>query len=481
LTSQPTATVTIGLSTTSDECSFPPSASLTSLNWATGVTVTVAAVDDLITDGPQPCLIVTAPTSSADPTYDNSFDPADVNVTVDDNEVPGFTVSPTSGLTTTEAGGTAAFSVVLNTQPSSGVTVTLASADASEGLAGPASLTFTTLNWNSPQTVTVTGQNDDVDDGNIAYIVVLSPATSSDPDYNGLNPADVSLTNLDDDIAGFLVSAISGNTSENGITATFTIRLTSQPLATVTLALTSSDLTEGTVSPTSLTFTPVDWNIPHTVTMTGVDDALTDGAVAYTIQTGPAASADGLYNGINPNDVAVVNDDNDAIPIYLPLIVKNAASGPDLVIDSFSATSSGVTLVLRNQGNAPVVDAFWVDVYFNPSVTPGLNQPWPGIASHGAVWGVQGSALPLDPGDTLTLTSGDAFYFPALSSAPPLPVGANVFALADSVNFGTSYGAIQESDEGNNLFGPVISTAASEPPAAGQAEPPSPEGLPVRE
>jgi hypothetical protein len=291
----------------------------------------------------------------------------------------------------------------------------------------------------------------------------------------------VNVTNLDDDTAGFVISPISGHTSESGITATFTIRLTSQPLATVTLPLTSSDLTEGTASPTAVVLTSLDWNSPHPVTVTGVDDALTDGAVTYTIQTGPAASADGLYSGANHNDVAVINDDNDAIPIYLPLIVKNAASGPDLVIDSLSATSSGVTLVLRNQGNAPVVDAFWVDVYFNPTSTPTLNQRWQDIASHGAVWGVQGTALPLDPGETLTLTSGDIYYFPALSSPAPLPVGASVFALADSVNFGTSYGAVQEINEGNNLFGPVISTASSEPTAAGQAEPPSPERLPGRE
>jgi hypothetical protein len=43
------------------------------------------------------------------------------------------------------------------------------------------------------------------------------------------------------------------------------------------------------------------------------------------------------------------------------------------------------TVTIRNKGNAPVVDAFWVDVYFNPSHTPGINQPWDTIASHGVV------------------------------------------------------------------------------------------------
>ena len=40
-----------------------------------------------------------------------------------DNDAAGITVTPTSGLTTTEAGGTATFTVVLNTQPTADVTI----------------------------------------------------------------------------------------------------------------------------------------------------------------------------------------------------------------------------------------------------------------------------------------------------------------------------------------------------------------------
>jgi len=180
--------------------------------------------------------------------------------------------------------------------------------------------------------------------------------------------------------------------------------------------------------------------------------------------------------------VSVVNLDNDGVTIYLPLIFKDFISAPDLVIDSLTATSGGITVVLKNQGNALLVDAFWVDVYFNPSVTPSLNKRWQDIASHGAVWGVSGARLnQLSPGGTLTLTRGGAHYFPQFSSPPPLPVGANVFGFVDSVDFSTSYGAVQESNEGNNLRGPVISTADNGSPTAGQTESPSLAGLPDRE
>lgn len=45
-------------------------------------------------------------------------------------------------------------------------------------------------------------------------------------------------------------------TTENGGIATFTIRLTVEPISNVTIDMTSSDETEGIIYPLSLTFTP---------------------------------------------------------------------------------------------------------------------------------------------------------------------------------------------------------------------------------
>ena len=66
-------------------------------------------------------------------------------------------MSPTSGLVTTEAGGTASFTVVLTSQPTANVTIGLSSSDTSEGTVSPTSLTFTSSNWSTPQLVTVSG------------------------------------------------------------------------------------------------------------------------------------------------------------------------------------------------------------------------------------------------------------------------------------------------------------------------------------
>jgi uncharacterized repeat protein (TIGR01451 family) len=130
----------------------------------------------------------------------NSFSSSATDQTTVTSGLPtdGITVSAISG-PTSEAGGTATFTVVLNTQPTANVTIGLSSNDASEGAVSPASLVFTNSNWNSSRLVTVTGMNDDADDGDVVFSIVTAAASSSDGKYNGLNAADVSVTNLDDE------------------------------------------------------------------------------------------------------------------------------------------------------------------------------------------------------------------------------------------------------------------------------------------
>ena len=104
--------------------------------------------------------------------------------------------------------------------------------------------------------MTVTGVDDALVDGDVAYTIVTAAATSTDTNYNGVNAADVAVTNTDNDAAGITVTPTAGlTTTEAGGTATFTVVLNTQPTADVTIALSSSDTTEGTVRPASLTFT----------------------------------------------------------------------------------------------------------------------------------------------------------------------------------------------------------------------------------
>ena len=79
--------------------------------------MTVTGVDDaLVDDGDVTYTIVTRGHQRR-PGLRRRSTPADVAVTNTDNDAAGITVTPTTGLTTTEAGGTATFTVVLTTQP----------------------------------------------------------------------------------------------------------------------------------------------------------------------------------------------------------------------------------------------------------------------------------------------------------------------------------------------------------------------------
>jgi len=247
-----------------------------------------------------------------------------------------ITVSaPSPSATTTEAGGAINFTVVLNAAPTANVTVPILSSNTSEGSVNTSSLVFTPDNWNVSQTVTVTGMDDQVDDGNINYSIVVGAATSSDSAFNGLDPADVSLSNQDNDTAGITVSAPSGTTTtEAGGSVSFHVRLNSEPTADVTIVISSNDTTEGTVSTASLVFTAANWNVAQSVTVTGVDDTIVDGNVAYTVVLGAASSTDGLYSGVNPADISLTNIDNESPPPTKFYVVNDAATDRTYEYDS---------------------------------------------------------------------------------------------------------------------------------------------------
>src|SRR5262249_44101172 len=180
----------------------------------------------------------------------------------------------------------------------------------------PTSVTFTITNYNTPQTITITNQDDNIADKMQSYRIVTAPAMSADPLYNGINPPDVSVSNTDDDSAGITVTTgMNLTTTEADGTATFTIRLNSQPRTNVSITLSNSKPLEGTISPMSVTFTAANWNAPQTITITDVDDHVADGNQVYSIVTAPSTSTDPAYNGIDTLDVLGTNIDNNSAGI----------------------------------------------------------------------------------------------------------------------------------------------------------------------
>ena len=88
LNGSPLAPVTVGLSTTNGNLCIPESSvTLDSTNWDSGVSISVTIVDNPGSDGSgaQTCTIQTSASSSTDSSF-NGINPADINITIVDND-----------------------------------------------------------------------------------------------------------------------------------------------------------------------------------------------------------------------------------------------------------------------------------------------------------------------------------------------------------------------------------------------------------
>ena len=135
------------------------------------------------------------------------------------------TSTPTNSSTVTEAGSQSTFTVRLRSAPSANVTVAVSSDDTTEGSVSPNMLTFTTQNYATAQTVTVTGVDDVAQDGNVNWNVVLNPS-STDTTYNTLSNVNVAMTTTDDDAPSFSIDSPSVTEGDSGlVNLVFTVTL----------------------------------------------------------------------------------------------------------------------------------------------------------------------------------------------------------------------------------------------------------------
>jgi gliding motility-associated-like protein len=257
-----------------------------------------------------------------------------------DDDIAGFTVAPLA-LSTTEGGVGQTFTVVLDAAPATDVVLLLSSSDTTEGTLSESSLSFNSGNWNTVRTVTVIPFNDDFVDGDQNYIITISvddPASNNF--FDSLPNETISVTNSDDDTVGIIITAINGNTTEDGVATSFTIFLESEPSGDVIIPLSSNDLGEGTIAVSSVTLNAANWDTGVVVTVTGVDDAFVDGPVPYSIITGNVTSSDSNYDiltGANVPDVAVTNNDNDTAS----LSINNRTVNEGIGLAVFTVTLTG--------------------------------------------------------------------------------------------------------------------------------------------
>jgi len=276
-------------------------------NWDTAQIVTVTGVDDPTVDGDQATTITL---SVDDDNSDDAFDPlADqtVSVTTTDDDSASFTVAVTDGNTTvSEDGSTDTFSVVLDRQPLTNVVINVGSGDTGEATIDKAVLTFTPSNWDTAQTVSVTGVDDPTVDGDQATTITLAvDDDNSDDAFDPLADQTISVTTTDDDVAGFALSEMTVTVAEAGTTETFTVVLTAQPLSNVVINVASGNTAEVTVDSASLTFANVDWDQPQTVTVTAVNNDNQDTIISLSIDD---TASDDAFDSLSAQTVTVTRN-----------------------------------------------------------------------------------------------------------------------------------------------------------------------------
>ncbi|WP_422083634.1 gliding motility-associated C-terminal domain-containing protein [Ulvibacterium sp.] len=110
-----------------------------------------------------------------------------------------YTLSETA-LTIDENGGTGTFTVVLGTEPTSDVVLDVTSDDTAEATVDKAQLTFTATDWDTPQTVTVTGVDDNVVRDDSATITIAINDAGSDDIFDALANQEVAITLTNEDV-----------------------------------------------------------------------------------------------------------------------------------------------------------------------------------------------------------------------------------------------------------------------------------------
>ena len=303
LDAQPSANVTISLSfaagSDADITVNTPPLTFTTGNWNTAQEVTVsAAQDDDALNGS-----ATIEHAASGGGY-GSVSVSSVVATEADNDTAGVTVTPTT-LSVPE-GSNAKYTVVLDTQPSADVTISLSFAAGSDAdiTVNTPPLTFTTGNWNTAQEVTVSAaQDDDALNGSATI-----EHAASGGGYGSVSVSSVVATEADNDTAGVTVTPTTLSVPE-GSNAKYTVVLDTQPSADVTISLSFAAGSDAdiTVNTPPLTFTTGNWNTAQEVTVSAAqdDDALNGSA---TIEH---AASGGGYGSVSVSSVVATEADND--------------------------------------------------------------------------------------------------------------------------------------------------------------------------
>ena len=256
------------------------SGTVTFTSGQTTKTVTVQVTNDDVSEETEFFGFKISAPQGADLRGQRSEDVADVGLV--DDDARGVTIDPTSiSLDEPASGETAvagSYTVNLNSRPTDTVTVAIGGGDPAVSLSGDTltnnQLTFTTINWNTAQTITVTPVKDD----NAVGETITLTHTLSGGDYAGIAADSVTINLTDSDARNMVLSKQSLTVTEGDATGVrYTVKLAAQPSDTVTVTISGHEGADLTLSGTTLTnnqltFTTSNWGTAQTVTVKAGDD-----------------------------------------------------------------------------------------------------------------------------------------------------------------------------------------------------------------
>jgi hypothetical protein len=262
---------------------------------------------------------------------------------------PGLVVSSPVSLNVSEQGGVTSFTVTTYGPTITGsFQVPISSPNPGQVLvsAGGAPASSVTLTFSAggatSQQVTVTGVDDFIAGDPQTVALSVGPVQSStDANYpNGYPISSVSVSVLEADNPGILVSPVSGPVVDGGGPVTFSVSLNSKPVTsispvtagTVVLDVSNSAPQVCTVSPAQLSFDDTNWNLPHVVTITPLNDNGQNPSVFFAVQTvtvtlsSDLATSDPVYAAMAPASVSAPFVDPYAPPT-LPKVWGSGSGG----------------------------------------------------------------------------------------------------------------------------------------------------------
>ena len=340
LDAQPTGTVTVMVRGASGDVTVNPARLIfTTSNWDEPKTVEVKAGQDADSE---PDAAVTLTHAASGGGY-NGVTGGMVTVTIAEDEIPGVTVTPRA-LTVTEGSAAGTYTVVLNTEPTGTVTITLGGLDDAKDqslMVTPTTLTFTQRNWNIAQMVSVsavedsdgTGTDPDGTGPRLNTPVMLTHSVNGGG-YSGVTVTalGVSVTVRDNDTAGLTVTPTRLEIAQ-GSSRTYTVVLNTKPTGDVTVTVTG-DPPGVTASPSPLTFTSDNWSTPRTVRVhvgsTATATATNDPAILRNDVSSTGLNGDSVYDALSDVEVQLtIKDSSEAGVAVNPTSLSITEGGSD--------------------------------------------------------------------------------------------------------------------------------------------------------